>query len=221
MAADICQLGVPSRQSGVLAYELETFGMQPSSGNTVSTVCTMQYTCAVKGAPGDASSRVRPGCLQAHCINLETMVSEPAEAASRQAAQAAALVPVLGLSEQQQEFIHVGMRLYYDIVHMIHSERLSLQLQLASVVQLDGSETGSGRSAASVSNGAQDSLLGRRMRLAQQQQLTSRLSLLLHKVRTTCTCAGTAPALDGTQQRRLHVQTACRAVQHYRHCVFC
>jgi hypothetical protein len=61
--------------------------------------------------------------LQAHFINLETMVSEPAEAASHQAAQAAALVPMLGLSEQQQEFVSIGMQLYYDLLAAIHQEQ--------------------------------------------------------------------------------------------------
>jgi 3-oxoacyl-ACP reductase-like protein len=132
--------------------------------------------------------------LQAHCINLETMVSEPAEAASHQAAQAAALVPVLGLSEQQQELIEVGMRLFYDIVQGIHSEHQSLQLQVASAIQRDGSDSGTDTSAASGSSGLQDSLFGRRALLENQQQLTSQLSLLLHKVRRTCSCAGATTA---------------------------
>jgi hypothetical protein len=45
-------------------------------------------------------------------INLETMQSEPAEAASHQAAQAAVLVPLLQLTAQQRELISVGMGLY-------------------------------------------------------------------------------------------------------------
>jgi hypothetical protein len=68
----------------------------------------------------------------AHTFNMETMQPEPAEAASHQAEQAALLVPLLGLCEQQQELIAVGLRLYYDLVLEVHTERQSLQVKVAA-----------------------------------------------------------------------------------------
>lgn len=128
----------------------------------------------------------RQGVVEkAHAINLETMQPEPAAAANHQAAQAAMSVPLLGLSEQQQEFIAVGMRLHADLLLGIHSERQKLQLQLASNSSDEGSSDSRGSSSGSVSSissGQLDSLSLRHQELQQQQAQTDRLNLLLHKV---------------------------------------
>jgi hypothetical protein len=137
--------------------------------------------------------------VQATCINLETMVSEPAEAASHQAAQAAALVPVLGLSEQQQEFVSIGMELYYDLLAAVHQERQQINsdmtaaegLEASSRLNNDGSmEFGSPTSGSSSEQ--LESFSDRRELLEKQQGLTSRLALLLHKeVSSCCYCFAT------------------------------
>jgi hypothetical protein len=131
----------------------------------------------------------RQGVVEkAHAINLETMQPEPAAAATHQAAQAAMLVPLLGLSEQQQEFIAVGMRLHADLLSGIHSERQKLQMQLAANSSDGGSSDSRGSSSDSLSSGSSgqlDSLSLRHLKLQKQQAQTDRLNLLLHKAGNT------------------------------------
>jgi hypothetical protein len=118
----------------------------------------------------------------AHVLNLETLQPEPAEAAEHQLTQAAVLVPLLGLSEQQQEFIAVGMRLYYDLTASILQERQGVQTQLAACEEgmaCSQPDRADSRVAA-CSNGASLASLAQ---LEKQQDLSNRLNSLLHKVR--------------------------------------
>jgi hypothetical protein len=117
-------------------------------------------------------------------INLETMKPEPAEAAAHQAAQAAVLVPMLQLTEQQQEIVSVGMGLYYDLLAVIHHERQDINSQMNTVDEAaeDSGEAGSPNSrASSTRDGPLQDLPDRRERLQKQEALTNRLDLLLHK----------------------------------------
>lgn len=121
----------------------------------------------------------------AHAVNLETLQPEPAEAAEQQLTQAAVLAPMLGLSEQQQEYIAVGMRLYYDLSASIIQEQKDVQTQLAACEegmacsQPDRADS----SSAACSNGASLTSL---VQLEKQEGLTNRLNSLLHKVRCWC-----------------------------------
>jgi hypothetical protein len=127
------------------------------------------------------------------------MVSEPAEAASHQAAQAAALVPMLGLSEQQQEFVSIGMKLYYDLLAAVHQERQQINSEMTAAEGPDVSsrlnsddsmEVGSPTSGSSSER--LESISDRGELLEKQQGLTGRLALLLHKeVRPCCCCCAT------------------------------
>lgn len=124
--------------------------------------------------------------VQAHCTNLETMAYEPAEAAQHQQAQAAMLVPLLGLSDQQQEFIAVGMRLFYDLLDAVYQERQQISSQMTAVdtsrrtssedANMDGGSPASGSSSEQLGT-----IPDRQEQLEKQQQLTNRLSMLLHK----------------------------------------
>jgi hypothetical protein len=101
------------------------------------------------------------------------MQFEPEAALKHQAAQAAVTVSVLGLQEQQEEIIAVGLRLYCDIVGVIHSERAQLQEQM--------SQLGHSCSSSNAAAGVMGELGVRHEQLQQQQRLTSRLKVLLHK----------------------------------------
>jgi hypothetical protein len=147
----------------------------------------------------------------AHAFNLETLQSEPAEAASHQAEQAAVLVPLLGLCEQQQELIAVGMRLYYDLVLEIYTERRALQVKVAAAAATRASASGTtmpsqrstngeangsnaqvsnaaacssegGGSGSSSAEGIAAGVISRLESLEKQCEVTDRLQLLLHKV---------------------------------------
>lgn len=141
----------------------------------------------------------------AFSINLDTMTCEPAAAASHQAAQAATLVPLLDLSEQQQELIAAGTTLYYDLLQPIHLQRHRVHEELAAVekeydvqrdgggecTSADGHDDGDGdakpgavdpgSSSSGSNSGKLERLSSRQALLHKQQELTSRLSLLLHK----------------------------------------
>jgi hypothetical protein len=128
-------------------------------------------------------------------MNLETGVPEPTKAAKHQEAQAAALVPTLGLSEQQQELIACGTQLYYDLLAGIRREQLAVNTALAATEprqEATGSNTDSSSMGGGSSSGASSSGDGLQLaeRLEKQQQLTERLSLLLHKEvsRSCCVC---------------------------------
>jgi hypothetical protein len=120
---------------------------------------------------------------QAHCINLDTMAMEPAEAAQHQILQAGALVPCLRLSEQQQELISVAMSIYYELLASIHRERQEIDIQMTAVGQHSSSRDASmaGASSSSSSSRQVDSLPKRQQQLHAHQELTNRLNLLLHK----------------------------------------
>jgi len=114
-------------------------------------------------------------------INLETLQHDAAAASSHLVSQAAVVVPTLGLTEQQQEVITVGMHLYYDLVAVIHQERQDLQTQMAAV-EADRTH---GQAGATVSAGSQagpmDNLSARCLQLRKEEALISRLKQLLHK----------------------------------------
>jgi hypothetical protein len=127
-------------------------------------------------------------------MNLETGVLEPTAASQHQEAQAAALVPTLGLSEQQQELIACGTQLYYDLLASIHKERLEINTSMTAVEptqEATSSDTNSSNAdnsnmdagSASVASSSEHGLqLAERQELLEkQQQLTDRLSLLLQK----------------------------------------
>jgi hypothetical protein len=135
-------------------------------------------------------------------INLETMVYQPAEAAAHQQAQAAILAPLLGLSEQQQEYIAVGMQLYFDLVAAIHQQRQQVNSEMTAANEQrpdtttnsnsrmsdDGSrEVGTPTSGSSSER--LESLPDTQELLEKQQQLTERLNLLLHKEVGVGSCA--------------------------------
>jgi hypothetical protein len=134
--------------------------------------------------------------------NLETMQFEPAAATTHQAAQAAALVPLLQLTKQQQELIPVAIELYYDLLAAIHQERQQINSQMTAVVDAVAADSAAEAAAsASASADAAAGSLGsrvscskasctrhasldlpdRRVRLQQQEALTTRLNQLLHK----------------------------------------
>jgi hypothetical protein len=137
---------------------------------------------------------------KALAMNLETMQPEPAAAASHQAAQATCCLPMLDLSEQQQEFIAAGMGLYFDILHSIHQERQQLNSQMTAAAEeaeamaaadkqqdsgcrsiSSGADMASPTCSGSSSGDHHVTLPDRQEQLQKQQQLTSRLNLLLHK----------------------------------------
>jgi hypothetical protein len=107
------------------------------------------------------------------------MQPEPEAAAKHQAAQAAAMLPALGLQEQQEEVITVIYRLHCDIVSIIHAERQQLQQQMTQL------EVGLGSSKAHTASSAvacdPDQLGDRPEQLQRQQSLANRLQVLLHK----------------------------------------
>lgn len=134
----------------------------------------------------------------AMCMNLESLQPDPAAAASHQATQAAVLMPTLGLTEQQQEVIAVGVQLYYDLEHAVHQERQELQVQMAAVeaaaeraataghitTSTTSSETDSAPDPSAGSPGGMavlDDLSARSLQLQKQEALTCRLEMLLHK----------------------------------------
>lgn len=129
---------------------------------------------------------------QAHCINLDTMAFEPAEAAQHQEVQADALIPCLRLSEQQRELVAAAMSLYYELLDSIHRERQEIDVQMTAAGQPRSSSSSGGGSRAapgaagastSSSNSGQqmDSLQVQQEQLQVHQELTNRLNLLLHK----------------------------------------
>jgi hypothetical protein len=121
---------------------------------------------------------------EALAINLETMQPQPAEAAAHQSAQAAVLVPLLRLTEQQQEIVSLGMGLYYDLLAVIHHERQDINSQMSAVDEAaaDSGEAGSPSSRASSNRDSHlQDLPDRRELLQKQEALTNRLDLLLHK----------------------------------------
>jgi hypothetical protein len=115
--------------------------------------------------------------------NMETMQNEPAAAAKHQEEQAARLVPLLQLTDQQQELIPIGVRLYYDLLAGIHQERQEINRQMTAVLEADsGCTAANSCSASSATSGTQEQdLTNHRARLQQQQVLINRLSLLLDK----------------------------------------
>jgi hypothetical protein len=126
--------------------------------------------------------------------NLETMQHEPEAATKHQAAQAAALVPALQLTQQQQqELIPVGLVLYNDLVAVIHRERHELNSQMTTAVDAPSANSAAEAAAAADSTGSSSSFTSRHSRdplqelpqraarLQQQAALTDRLNLLLHK----------------------------------------
>jgi len=138
-------------------------------------------------------------CGQASSINLDTMVHQPTAAAQHQQAQAVAALPLLGLSEQQQEFISVGTQLYYDLLAAIHQERHKINTEMkaadpdqggASRASTDDSRVGAG-SHACLGSGSEQTLPDRQALLERQQELANRLGLLLRK-EVSCSSAVTA-----------------------------
>ena len=134
-------------------------------------------------------------------MNLQTKVVEPAEAAHHQQAQATAVMPLLGLSPQQQEFIAVGTQLYYDLLAAIHQERLKINTEMTVAdpdqvavgrTSMDDSSVDAG-SSTGVSSGSEqlEMLPDRQKLLERQQELTNRLELLLNK---EVSCIGFASA---------------------------
>jgi hypothetical protein len=130
-------------------------------------------------------------------MNLQTKVLEPAEAAQHQQTQSIAVVPLLGLSPQQQEFIAVGTQLYYDLLAAIHQERLKINTEMTAAdpdqvpvgrTSLDDSSVDTG-SSTGVSSGSEqlEKLPDRQKLLERQQELTNRLDLLLNK-EVSCSC---------------------------------
>lgn len=125
--------------------------------------------------------------------NLETMQYEPEAATKHQAAQAAAWVPALQLTEQQQELIPIGLGLYNDLVAVIHRERHELNSQMTTAVDAPSAHSAAAAAAAAdltgssltfTSHHSRDPLQELPQRAAQLQQqaaLTDRLNLLLHK----------------------------------------
>jgi len=116
-------------------------------------------------------------------INLETLQHDSAAASSHLVSQAAVVAPKLGLTEQQQEIITVGMHLYYDLQASIHRERQDLQTQMAAV-EADCTH-GSDQEGATVSAGSQagalENLSARRLQLQREEALTTRLKQVLQK----------------------------------------
>jgi hypothetical protein len=119
---------------------------------------------------------------KAHAFNLETMQPDAAGAAAHQAEQAVAVIPALGLSEQQREFIAAGMGLYYDLLSAIHAERQQNQGQLAEADCAAGPSTPLGSAGSQQEpGGTLESIGSRQQQLQAQQSLAQRLKLLLHK----------------------------------------
>jgi hypothetical protein len=132
--------------------------------------------------------------------NLETMQFEPAAAAAHQIQKYTMLVPLLQLTEQQQELIPIAMELYYDLLAEIHKERQEVHKQMTAVVEAVCADSTSaaaaaaavfaeGGSSSSRASSAQAAhvrdprqlLPDHRMQLQQQEALTNRLDQLLHK----------------------------------------
>jgi hypothetical protein len=167
--------------------------------------------------------------------NMETMQNEPAAAAKHQEEQAARLVPLLRLTEQQQELIPIGVRLYYDLLAGIHQERQEINAQMTAVLEADRDVSSSSSSAAAASDSSsiwsgawsatsrarEQHLADRRARLQQHQELTNRLNLLLQKeVRVNGThtlkylmggiCSGQPSAMQRYYTYRRPSHTPCR-----------
>jgi hypothetical protein len=135
---------------------------------------------------------------EACMYNLETMQLEPAAAAAHQAAQAAMVVPLLQLTEQQQELIPIAVELFHDLLAVVLKERQEINSQLAAMVETaevgitaagaaaaggkdDGSPSGSRGRSQSVSGNRDTVLPDHGTQLQQQEELTNRLNQLLHK----------------------------------------
>jgi hypothetical protein len=120
--------------------------------------------------------------------NMETMQNEPAAAAKHQQAQAATVVPLLQLTERQQELIPIGVKLYYDLLAVVHQERQEINSQMTAVLEAEKHNNAAAAAAADMcdtcpatSSTQEQDLADRRARLQQQQVLTNRLTLLLDK----------------------------------------
>jgi hypothetical protein len=122
--------------------------------------------------------------------NLETMQYEPEAATKHLAAQAAAMVPALQLTEQQQELISVGWGLYSDLVAAIHRDRHEVNSQMTTAFEAPSAHSAAAAADSTCSSLAFTSLHSRdalqelpqrAARLQQQAALTDRLNLLLHK----------------------------------------
>jgi hypothetical protein len=131
----------------------------------------------------------RPDVIEvAHCYNIDTMVAGEVEATAQlQATCVAQAVPALQLSEQQQELIAVCTHLHLDLLAAVHQERKGINEQMKSAlaqcrISSSYDTTGSASSRADP-NGAEQAqrIQHRGDLLDRQQQLTSRLTLLLHK----------------------------------------
>jgi hypothetical protein len=120
---------------------------------------------------------------------MDTMQADPAAAARHQAAQAAVAVPLLQLTPQQQELMPVGVKLFYDLLDVVYQERQEINSQMTAVVEAEryakaaATATADACAAAGPAASSTDGndLADRRVRLQQQEALTNRLTLLLHK----------------------------------------
>jgi hypothetical protein len=165
--------------------------------------------------------------------NLETMAFEPAAAATHQVKQAATIVPLLQLTEQQKELIPIATQLYYDLLAAIHKERQEVHKQMTAVVEAvcaDSTSSAAGAEGASSSSSVGSAQAGhardplqllpdRRTKLQQQEALTNRLDQLLQKevrdvVKLRCRrsiwdVSGQQCAYGGAQMHQLLVCCPC------------
>ena len=91
---------------------------------------------------------------------------------------------MLGLLEQQQEYIAVGMQLYFDLVAAIHQEGQQVYSQMTAATERPNMTTSSSSSRTSVDGSSSErleTLPDAQELLEKQQQLTERLNLLLNK----------------------------------------
>jgi hypothetical protein len=121
-------------------------------------------------------------------FNLQTLAIEPEEANQHVTAWPALVVPLLKLSEQQEELTAVGMHLYYEQLAATHQERRDIDQLMTVVVANEHSSSGSSTPEAALgsfsscnSSEQLESLPDRQELLEKQQELISRLNLLLHK----------------------------------------
>jgi hypothetical protein len=149
--------------------------------------------------------------------NMETMQEDSAAAARHQAAQAAVVVPLLQLTPQQQELKTIGVKLCYDLLGVVYQERQEISSQMTSVMEAErdakaaATATADACAAAGLAaNGAEkNDLADRCVRLQQQEALTNRLTLLLHKEVRGCDKGASAP-----YKRSACVVQVCMLVLH-------
>jgi hypothetical protein len=122
--------------------------------------------------------------------NLETLANDPAEASAHQAERACMVVPLLQLTEQQQEIIAVGTGLHHDLLAALHRERQDINRQMTAVVEAAGADSSAAHSqtgSSTTGSGSSGSMVltpnlpDRRVQLQRQQDLANRLNTLLHK----------------------------------------